>query len=185
METISKDVLEKDISWLAGIIEGEGWIGIYNNKARRHRQFKVAVANTDPFLLRRVSEIVCSLGINFYWGLAKPKMTRVSGSRVKYQLTIEISGNRNVLKILKIIFQYLYSTKKEIAKLMIEYLEWRTNFPEKGNLLKQVNLEQMQLALKERLSLIRNRQYSLQRLPRRSSQPLDISNLQLENELVG
>ena len=182
METISKDVLEKDISWFAGIVEGEGWIGIMNNKARRHRQFKIGIANTDPFLLRKVSEVVHSLGINFYWGLAKPKMTRVSGSRVKYQLTLEISGNRNVRKLLKIVYPYLYSSKKEIAELMIEYLDWRTSFPEKGNLLGQVNLEQKQLALKDRLSLIRKRQYSLQRLPRRGSEPLDISNLQLEEE---
>ena len=181
METISKDVLETDISWLAGIVEGEGWIGIMNNKARRHRQFKVGIANTDPFMLRKISEIIHSLGINFYWGLAKPKMTRVSGSRVKYQMTLEISGNRNVRKFLKIIFPYLHSSKREISVLMIEYLDWRATLPEKGPL-PMPWLEEKQLALKERLSLIRKRQYSLQRLPRRGSEPLDISNLQLEDE---
>lgn len=183
METISKDVLEKDVSWFAGIIDGEGWMGIYNNKARRHRQFKVAVSNTDPFMLRKISEVICSLGINFYWILAKPKMTGKSGSRVKWQLMVEISGNRNVLRLLKIIYPYLYSSKKETAELMIEYLEWRATLPEKGPL-PQPWLEEKQLALKERLSSITKRQYSLQRLPRRSSELLNISNLQLENELV-
>lgn len=45
------------LAWAAGIIDGEGSIGIYKNRHRNNWELRVSVGNLDPRLLRLLREL--------------------------------------------------------------------------------------------------------------------------------
>ena len=165
METISREL---DVAWLAGIVDGEGWIGCYDNKARRHRQLKVNVGNTDPYMIWKVTTILKSLGLKFYYSL----QCHVG---YKEMLSVEVSGNRNVYKLLTALLPHLTRSAPQ-AKLIIDYLDWRFQFNEKGPAPEDIKARQENLI--KSLTELKTRRYSLQRLPRSASEPLDLSRLE-------
>jgi hypothetical protein len=49
---------ETDLAWVAGIIDGEGTMGLYHTKTGAQWKFQLAVANTDLRILSRVRDTV-------------------------------------------------------------------------------------------------------------------------------
>ncbi len=59
------------ISWLAGIIDGEGWVGLDRRAGKNRKGFRIAmqVSNQDPRILKRCEEILKHYyGIKCYFG---------------------------------------------------------------------------------------------------------------------
>lgn len=61
-------VTEADIGWLAGIIDGEGHIGISTQNQKRGDtvKFDLQIVNTDNALIDKVIRIFKALGVNPY-----------------------------------------------------------------------------------------------------------------------
>lgn len=118
--------------WLAGIIEGEGFLttnkrqGIHKkgNSGEGSRTYitRIGVGNTDPYMIKRISEIYISLGAKFYYTLHGNK--KYEGA-LQY-ISINVEGYRSCLKILSIIQDKMSDgLKKAQAEEMTKYINYR------------------------------------------------------------
>lgn len=173
MEPISRD--ELNAAWLAGIIDGEGHIAFVRNEARGHRVSKVVVGNTDPRMIQRVSQLWTEWGVKF-WYRWEDLSRRYPGGREF--MHIEAAGNTGVAKLLQIILPHMVA-KKDQAEVLLEYLRWRGQFNLTGPHPDPIAFAEMQSRVAERLEQMRHRRFSLQRLPRKASTPLDLSRVEV------
>lgn len=134
--TISREDLQKEVdrAYLAGIIDGEGYIGMHirryyqshPNPDARGRGFidvTVQITNTDVRMIEKVSKILEKENIKFYYRLNKNMKTNQRPS-----IGICIHGQRNNYKLLSIILPHL-ANKKITARLVMEMLEYsKTRF---------------------------------------------------------
>jgi len=124
------------LSWLAGIIDGEGWVGI--NVCRKVNYTKLAsgkknktisrcvrpafqVSNRDIRILKRCEEIINYFGVKCYWGKHIPVVNQ------KGTPHIWVLFQDGVEKILNAIMPYLVS-KQDEAKIVLEYIKWRRQY---------------------------------------------------------
>ena len=65
-ESISRK--DTDLAYLAAMIDGEGCIfaGFRSIETDNNLTLRVTVYNTHPLIIRRVTEILCDLGVGFY-----------------------------------------------------------------------------------------------------------------------
>lgn len=128
-------IKEKDLYWLAGIIDGEGCLsvnkrqGILNKNSNnglgiRSYNVRIDIGNTDMEIIKRSSEIYCELGIKFWYSFIQPDK-RFNG-RAKGYVHIIVEGYRSCKKLLEAIGDKLQSgQKRRKAELMKEYIEYR------------------------------------------------------------
>jgi len=130
---------QNDLFWLAGIIEGEGFLttntrnGIHKTKndGRGHLSYitRIGVGNTDAGLIRRISEIYYELGVKFYYTLHNPPKDRPDSMQY---ISINVEGYRSCKKILDVIVDKTYSiSKKNQILLMIDYINYRLSIIQK------------------------------------------------------
>jgi len=121
-----------DLYWLAGIIEGEGYLttnvrqGIHknNNNGSGARSYitRIGVGNTDVAMIKKISEIYLCLGVKFYYILHNNK--KYEGA-LQY-VSINVEGYKSCLKILDaIVGKMCNSQKKKQAEEMTEYIRYR------------------------------------------------------------
>lgn len=188
METISRDEVA-DIAWLSGIIDGEGMMMFKACASRGFPQVYLAVKNTSPHMIQRISEIYVRLSVNFHFLYEKSAKNGKHDVPWKERLTIAVGGSRGVRKILEAIFPYL-TAKRDEAQCLLEYLRWRidevpVHFPRntksKDGLISDLceEVRKRQLHTKFELQKLKRRAFSFQRLPRRSSTVLELSHLEL------
>ena len=114
------------LAWLAGIIDGEGSIGIYNrDKPKKNRIVNLSVVNTDLAILKRVEAIYRYFDIyasryehnykNTKSFLRKPE------SATCYAITVRRRDDFE--KILKLLEPYLIGKKKQVAQEILDYLK--------------------------------------------------------------
>jgi hypothetical protein len=124
--SISRDVA--DLAWLAGIVDGEGHLGI--NWSTQHevlrsgekkRQFvlRCHIRNTDPFMMKKISDIYHRHNLRFFWKLCKPQKKH---HRETIEIIVYTMGALE--KLLNLLLPFLV-TKKRQGQLILEYLEWR------------------------------------------------------------
>jgi hypothetical protein len=120
METISR----VELAWLAGIIDGEGYIVLtwMNQKEVKKARMRteIGVSNTDMRMVARISEISHKANIKFYYTLKNPSKRNSK----KYAITISILGFRSCKKFLELVLPYLVC-KKDQAETMLEYITYR------------------------------------------------------------
>jgi len=183
--SISRDVA--DLAWLAGVIDGEGYLGINwgtkhtavrDGSSRRQAVVRCHIRNTDPFMIQRISEIYYRHNLNFFW-----KWCKVYKDNKKWRESVEIViiSIGALEKLLKMITPFLV-TKKDQAELILQYFKWRssgvvpTRHPSPGQseiLLQKQN--ELDLALRKAKRI----RYGFQRLPKAASRPLDLTNLEV------
>lgn len=172
METISRD--ELDCAWLAGIFDGEGCVSFPGNRARVQPQVRWAVKNTSPFMLRRISEILCKWQVTFHYQYDAP-----GKEEHKERMSIVIGGSRGVRKVLERTLPYL-TAKYEEAMCVVDYLRWRLEqvpLHGCGEEFKKSVAENQQAVIDE-LHRLKARRFSFQRLPRRASAVLSLDKLE-------
>jgi len=113
----------ENLAWLAGIIDGEGSIGIKRAfDTRKNRSFVsysplIQICNTDMILLTKVIEILEFHGITFsFWNGSEKK--RNPKWSVAYM--IGISKNQSAMKFLELLIPFLVS-KKQRAEILYEF----------------------------------------------------------------
>lgn len=103
----------KDIGWLAGILEGEGWFGYYNTA-------RVAINMTDPDVIQRVKTL---FGGSVY--LPKPRENRkqlycwaASGGRAAgIMMTVyPMLGARRQARVREVLMQWLAPKRHRTAQ---------------------------------------------------------------------
>lgn len=124
MDNQQATIAEK--AWLAGIFDGEGWIGFsiaFDDRSNSRRtvviKTEVRVNNCDKAIIDKLSRIWKKIGVNPYRRDSKRKGVH---RRVYEAATKHMTGS---LKLLEATLPYLTGNKKERAELMIEFIKRR------------------------------------------------------------
>lgn len=123
-----------ELGWLAGIFDGESWIGFtlnglsqgidVQNRQGATVKVEIKINNTDPLIVQRTAEIFRKLGVEAYVREVKPSdsvKNRVFEVSTKHMKTVEL--------LLKQLQPYLVGEKKERASLMLRFIELRRDAP--------------------------------------------------------
>ena len=133
--SISREV---DLSWLAGIIDGEGNID-YSTKVRTTtggNQFtyftpKLRITNTDLRMIRKISEIYVLHNIVFFYALNSVKRYKNRKDTWRNQLEITVASQGSMKKMLQWVLPYLVN-KRDMASMMIETISFIQAQPHRG-----------------------------------------------------
>lgn len=130
-ESRSREGLEIDLAWLAGLIDGEGNIncGFFSNQFKRTTgvdqdgTYKVLridciITNTHSAAIEKATRILAGIGIKFRVQL------RHRNNKWLPCFTIATTGQKNTTNLLKQVVQYL-TVKQETAKQAILVYEYR------------------------------------------------------------
>ena len=157
--TISRDA---KLAWLAGVIDGEGYIGITFH--RGHKMVKrLTIVNLDYSLLRRVSVIYSELGLNFHYALVN---TNNGGTRRPMSITVTTWGS--LKKILTLLMPY-FTAKRDQAKTMLEFIAYRFSLPYHSP---DFGTSKEFLEFSEKLKAMKRIDFDLSTTSRVASQPL-------------
>lgn len=110
-----------DLAYLAGIIDGEGWIGLQKRLQKRWITYKptIRVTNTDSNIINRVYEIWESCGISghIYENEQNPSVT--NGKQI---LNLQLNKRIDIQTVLEAVIPYLVG-KKARAIMLLRYLK--------------------------------------------------------------
>jgi hypothetical protein len=120
--------MKNELNWLAGIIDGEGCLGLYK-KERGDGTWKITplvnISNCDPNIINQVDRISRNIGTPMFM------RERIGGQSsnatashkphwsTNYILTLE--SLESCHKFLEQVAPYLRSTKKSVAQLILRY----------------------------------------------------------------
>jgi len=126
VEMGNQQVTLLELGWLAGIIDGEGYIGfqVYKTRCLHHSiSTELSISNTDEPIILRAQRIIQAIGVNPYVKFstykAKNKPTH------KNLWTLVIHRLSPVAKVLEAVSPYMTGAKKERAILVLEYCKSR------------------------------------------------------------
>ncbi len=113
----------EDASWLAGMIEGDGYISlcVYRSKGSKlgvHYKPVIGVTNTDVTIINHVDNLFKELGVGAFVQDSK------SGSNIPV-MTVSTSKLSSVKKIIDSIFPYIIGEKKARAELVLKFVTRR------------------------------------------------------------
>ena len=119
-ETIDNQQVTKiDIGWLAGIIDGEGWLGLtYQNKKRNRFSVKaeIQVVNTDKGIVDYFVLTLSQLGITPY---IRVREYKTSSWRPCWNITLgKFSA---VVKLLTAVGPFLRGEKRKKADILLQF----------------------------------------------------------------
>lgn len=120
---------EDDRAWLAGILDGEGALGLETRTAHNGKPYlepKIRVYNTDVRMIQKISVIYASMNVVFFYNL-----NRKVKAHYKDQLGICVTSQGSCLKILEAVTHHL-ANKREIAEKMAQVLRYVKNQPKGG-----------------------------------------------------
>jgi len=109
------------LSWLAGIIDGEGWVGLckkYRKGKEDGYSVRIQISNLDIRILKRAEEIVYKYyGIKSYWGRHIP-VKRKKGTPHIWLVGFKLEP------LLRDLLDLCVSKRDEI-KVLLEYIEYK------------------------------------------------------------
>jgi predicted RNA-binding protein with EMAP domain len=125
MEDVTTDnqqATELEIGWLAGIYDGEGYIGFSHQNAKKVRSIRpdIQLVNCDPDVILKTKRILNMIGINPY--IRERVHNKKKWSR-NYILTM--SKFSDVKKFIDTLGNHLTGEKKKRAELMIQLVNSR------------------------------------------------------------
>ena len=135
VRSISREV---DLSWLAGIVDGEGNIrlGVQLKKCgketRPYFDPKLRITNTDVRMIKKISEIYVNEEFKFFYSINAVSRYKNKKPTWKDQLEITIGGQAPVARALRLITPYLVN-KKRYAKITMDLIDWVQSQPRRGN----------------------------------------------------
>jgi len=125
---------ERKIGWLAGIVDGEGYIAIHklwaNDRNNYRFQVRLVVSNTNFDICQRCKDL-CGCGKVY-------TKKQVKGQKVVYQWVLY--GVDKIVSILEMIKDDLIQ-KKEVAEIVIRYKKF---YQSKGGYAKRISPETLQ-----------------------------------------
>ena len=126
-ETIGNpQATREEIGWLAGIIDGEGYLGfqIENDRRRGRMSFGIRpslhISNTDEEIILRSRDICRKLGINPYI-----RATKANTQIKKDQYRLQVRDMNRLDTLLRAVRDNLTGLKQKRADLVLEFIELR------------------------------------------------------------
>jgi len=126
VEMGNQQVTQIEIGWLAGMIDGEGYLGFQVYKTRNnHRSITVelSISNTDEQMILRLQNILQRIGVNPYINNSTYKLKHKPTHKNVWKVVLHRMNK--VLKVLEIVNPYLTGQKQERGKLVLEYCQSR------------------------------------------------------------
>ncbi len=112
------------IAWMAGVVDGEGSIGIYDRKLKGTNyinwSIRITITNTNIAMLDKFKEILDRCGLAYY--VAENQKHGKPSWRPRWQMLF--TGFSRAYLFLKLIEPYLVAKKCEVD-LALEFLESR------------------------------------------------------------
>ena len=131
----NQQATKAELGWLAGIIDGEGYLGMSveaehnyreGHQTRQHSiKIEIKVTNCDPAIVVRTAEIMQKLGVNPY--IRQPAMPKNTNHNVYFEASIKRMAP--VKRVLDAVLPYLVGSKLERANIVLQFIELRTNNP--------------------------------------------------------
>ena len=119
------DNQQERLIWLAGLIDGEGYLGI--NKTRRDNRFsgyqmtpRLIIVNTNQDVLQVVTQTLDEYGLAYYVGWRKPGVYKAR----YWKWALEVSGVKRLSRFLPVVLPNLVC-KKPQAELLLAYCQDR------------------------------------------------------------
>ena len=122
----NQQITREEIGWLAGIIDGEGYLGMSTTYDKRRSQpnpnivICLHVSNTDEEIVLKSQGILRKLGVNPYI-----RATKANAQIKKDQYRVQIKHMAKLKKILLPLLPHLTGNKQERARLVLEFIELR------------------------------------------------------------
>lgn len=119
---------EVDLSWVAGILDGEGAISaaLKVTDKRQYLDVKVRVYNTDVRMIQKLARIYSEIGVVFFYNVNKKRK-----EHYKNQIGICVGTQGSSLKLLEAVKPYL-SNKRDIAEAVIGVIKFVKSLPRAG-----------------------------------------------------
>lgn len=112
-----------DIAWLAGIVDGEGHIGLsYQNQKRDicTVRFDFQIVNTDYELIEKVVRILREIGINPHIRERVHKKSTWATNKI-----VTVPRLHGIERVLSLIYEHLTGLKREKANLILALIRSR------------------------------------------------------------
>lgn len=127
-----------ELSWLAGIIEGEGWVSLGFVKSLKRNGTSlptyvpnIGLVNTDLVIVEKCEEIFKKLGLKYRSQLRKA-YTGSDGISRKEKKEISVATHENFKILANAIIPYMVGEKKNRAKKILEFIHMRSLKPRAG-----------------------------------------------------
>ena len=111
---------DQELGWLAGIVDGEGCIGMYTHK-RKYMEATLVIGNTDPQVVVECHRLIREVAPSGRIRTIQPK-----GKRKQVFYEIRVSRRDDVRKILGFLLPCLRGAKRSQAELVLHGIEQRT-----------------------------------------------------------
>jgi hypothetical protein len=131
----NQQATDAELGWLAGIIDGEGYLGMnlesehnYRDgyQTRRHSiKIEIKVTNCDPEIVVKTAQIMQKLGVNPY--IRQPAVDLKPNHKVHYEASIKRMAP--VKRVLEAVRPYLVGSKLERADIILKFIQLRTDNP--------------------------------------------------------
>jgi len=127
-----------ELAWLAGIIEGEGWISLTMVSSEKRNKSKlpafrplIGVTNTDLLMIEKIEEIFKLLGLKFR------KQIRLSGLGSdgifrKTRIELSVFSRQYITKLANLILPYMHGEKKNRINKLFDFYKVRDSKPKAG-----------------------------------------------------
>jgi len=125
-EMDNQQATQIELGWIAGFIDGEGYIGVQEYKTRRkHPSFKCAIqiSNTDEVMILKAQRIFQKIGVNPYLRVYQYGLNNRPKSKTVWILVV--GKMHKIVQVLESVNPYLTGMKKERADLILEYCQSR------------------------------------------------------------
>jgi len=111
-----------EIGWLAGIIDGEGHIGLSRQNTKKCRSVRpdVQIVNCDYEVIKKIVDVLHKMGINPY---IRERLHDKKEWRKNYIVTV--GKFSHIKKLMDSIVEYLTGEKKYRAELMMKLINKR------------------------------------------------------------
>ena len=127
-----------DLSWLAGIIEGEGWISLALIKSlKRNGKYypaftgNIGMTNTDFILIDKVESIFKVLELKYRYQ-ERPAHVGKDGATRKAKKEISVYSKQYVEKLGNAILPYMHGQKRDRVIKLFEFYRIRESKPRSG-----------------------------------------------------
>ena len=118
----NQQATQAEIGWLAGIIDGEGHIGLslQNSKVSRSVKFDLQIVNTDFALTDKVVSIIRKMGVNPYIRDRVHQKSTWATNRI-----VSVGKMAHIKIILGQCTEHLTGLKREKAEMVLALIESR------------------------------------------------------------
>lgn len=127
-----------DLAWLAGIIEGEGWISltIVNSLKRNKKHLpafvpQIGVVNTDEKLMEKAREVWDKLKLKYRKQIVEAYIG-TDGINRKKKWQMSVSSKDSITKLSNAILPYMHGIKKDRINKIFEFYKIRESKPKSG-----------------------------------------------------